>query len=367
MPDRRRNLEELQLTLTPSRLDQRNHGIMLANWRIGQTINALVSDRMPNGGVLLTVGGQSFVTARDIPVQPGARVMLEVQQLEPKLVLRLLPTPISSLNDTNNRVSSAGGVQGHHSTGQGLAQLMAALAAAPSSSFGVAQLNLQDSSRLLASNFLNAGNLTADGVRAAFILSGIFTEALWSSNRSTQAARSTKTTLLVIRESIASAMYRGGLTVEERTALSRLLGSIDSLIGSITNQQISSIPQDGAPPRWVSSLPLQWGEKLIEIEIDIQHQPGAKDEEPTRWQLSLRFELDALGAISVVIGMINNRLTIEILSSDEKSTEFFVESMPTLKTQLVMAGLEVSRISAETSSKTKQTSKEDTKSINLSV
>ena len=360
-------MEELQLTLTPSRVDQRNHGIMLANWRIGQTINALVSDRMPSGGLLLTVGGNSFVTTRDIPVQPGARVMLEIQQLEPKLVLRLLPAHASDVSAKNNPAIIGGGAQPYQSVGLGFAQLTAALAAVPSSVFGPAQVNLQDSIRLLASNFLKAGNISADGVRAAFILSGIFTESLFSANRSTQAARSTKTILLVIRESIASAMHGSGLAVEERAALSRLLGNIDALIGSMTNHQISSIPQDGAPPRWVSSLPLQWGEKLIEIEIEVQHRPSTEDEEPPGWQLSLRFELDALGAISIFIGMMGNRLTVDILSSEEVSTQYFVESMPALKTQLVMAGLEVNRITADTVSKSEQTTTQDTKSINVSV
>jgi hypothetical protein len=163
-------------------------------------------------------------------------------------------------------------------------------------------------------------------------------------------------------------MHGSGLTVEERAALSRLLGNIDALIGSMTNHQISSMPQDdGAPQRWVSSLPLQWGEKLIEIEIEMQHRPSTENEESPEWQLSLRFELDALGAISIFIGMMGNRLSVDILSSEEASTQYFVESMPALKTQLVMAGLEVNRISAETLSKSKQTSKRDAKSINISV
>jgi hypothetical protein len=83
-------LEELQLTLTPSRVDQRNHGIMLSNWRVGQTLNALVSDRMPSGGLLLKIGSQSFITSLDVPIQPGSRIKLEIQQIVPRLVLRLI-------------------------------------------------------------------------------------------------------------------------------------------------------------------------------------------------------------------------------------------------------------------------------------
>ena len=83
-------MEDLQLTLTPARVDQRNFGVMLSNWRVGQVINALVVDRMPSGNVLLNAGGREFVTPLDLPVQPGTRLQLEVQQVTPQLVLRFL-------------------------------------------------------------------------------------------------------------------------------------------------------------------------------------------------------------------------------------------------------------------------------------
>ena len=81
-------MEELQLTLTPSRVDQRNFGVMLSNWRVGQVLNALVVDRMPSGNVLLNVGGREFVTPLDLPVQAGSRLQLEVQQVQPQVTLR---------------------------------------------------------------------------------------------------------------------------------------------------------------------------------------------------------------------------------------------------------------------------------------
>ena len=56
---------------------------------------------MPNGDLLLVVGRNSFVTSRDIPVQPGATLQLEVQQIEPKLILKLV--------DPRNFNQSSGG------------------------------------------------------------------------------------------------------------------------------------------------------------------------------------------------------------------------------------------------------------------
>ena len=45
---------------------------------------------MPSGEILLKVGSQSFITSRDIPVQPGTRIQLEVHQIDPRLILKVV-------------------------------------------------------------------------------------------------------------------------------------------------------------------------------------------------------------------------------------------------------------------------------------
>lgn len=368
MPARGRNLEELQLTLTPSRVDQRNQGIMLANWRIGQTINALVSDRMPSGNLLLTVGGHSFVTTRDIPVQPGGRVMLEVQQLEPKLVLRLLSTTPSSSNQVGNSAVMSGGLLDvRESSGQGFERLIVTLARSLSSSSGQSHLNFQEWIRLLSQNFLNSNNVSADGVRASFLLSGIFTETLWYSNRSAQAARSTKTSLLTIRSNIASAMQQKGLTAEERSALSRLLANIDELIGSVTRHQISSISQDPTSPKWVTSLPLQFGEKVIEVEVEIEKRGRQKGDNSAEWSVILSLTLEGLGSITFLIEMQNSRLRINV-RVNESSSEALNASLPMLRSRLIASGLEVDDLSCTISERKLHDANETAKaSLNISV
>ena len=81
-------MEELQLTLTPARVDQRNYGVQLSNWRVGQQLNALVVDTRPNGGLLLSVAGKTFTVSSDLPVQPGTRMALEVKQVGQDIVLQ---------------------------------------------------------------------------------------------------------------------------------------------------------------------------------------------------------------------------------------------------------------------------------------
>ena len=131
-------MEDLQLTLTPARVDQRNFGVMLSNWRVGQVINALVVDRMPSGNVLLNAGGREFVTPLDLPVQPGTRLQLEVQQVTPQLVLRFLAgsekTGLQSGAESLSRPTQPGsGLAGTTLLGGGItaANVLSALATQP--------------------------------------------------------------------------------------------------------------------------------------------------------------------------------------------------------------------------------------------
>ncbi|MEM9396712.1 MAG: flagellar hook-length control protein FliK, partial [Pseudomonadota bacterium] len=83
-------MEELQLALTTARVDQRNFGLWINNWQIGQVLNALVSNQLPSGELVLRVGGQQITATTDIPIQQGTNLMLEVKQLQPVPTLRVL-------------------------------------------------------------------------------------------------------------------------------------------------------------------------------------------------------------------------------------------------------------------------------------
>ncbi|HBM83217.1 MAG TPA: flagellar hook-length control protein FliK, partial [Halieaceae bacterium] len=88
-------MEEIQLALTAARTDQKNFGLWLKNWQVGQTLSALVSGQRPTGELVLRVGGLQITATADIPVQQGARLLLEVRQLQPQAVLRIIGNPAS--------------------------------------------------------------------------------------------------------------------------------------------------------------------------------------------------------------------------------------------------------------------------------
>ena len=340
-------MEELQLTLTPSRVDQRNHGIMLSNWRVGQTLNALVSDRMPSGGLLIKIGSQSFITSLDVPIQPGSRIKLEIQQIMPRLMLRLIDSDkvLGSSRAPASLINEPLFGDGKEGLGNVTRLLKSLDAKFPnlSSNYGLSASAFRG---LLASNLLLLGSVNASTVQAAFTLSGIFTEALWLSSRPGQGAQSSKTVLMILRQRIISALDSGNLSSTERSALARLFGSVESAITSIAHQQIASIPQDDEKLKWTATLPMQQGEDLCEIDVEIERQSLKKEDALSQWKLRLSLELKALGPVIVLIEMINNRLRINF-SVDESVNARMEEAFPLLKNQLIIAGFELDNLSSK--------------------
>lgn len=334
-------MEELQLTLTPSRVDQRNQGIMLANWRVGQTINALVRDRLPSGGLILTVGGHSFVSSIDIPVQPGDKIALEVKQTEPTLLFRL--TNSIGLESRSASTAAAGILT--PPVGTGMAALLDSLAIRTGSDQISSLINAQEVSRLLSNNALNTGRINAGTIFASLTLSGIFTEALWSLNQTKLAAKSTKTILLLLKERIINALSSSSLTSAERKSLKRMLGQVEARVLATTYQQIASLPNESGPSKWLTSLPLQWGDQLIEIDVEIHRPAASKEDEGKAWKLHLSFELEKLGLVSVLIAFLNPRLQIEFQVSDQLADRV-TKSLVSLENELNSAGLEVEKLSA---------------------
>jgi flagellar hook-length control protein FliK len=212
-----------------------------------------------------------------------------------------------------------------------------------SSSYGLSTSAIRG---LLVNNFLVPGSVNASTVQAAFTLSGIFTEALWLSSRPGQGAQSSKTVLMILRQRITSALELGNLSSTERSALARLFSSVESAIASIAHQQIASIPQDDEKLKWTATLPLQQGEDLCEIDVDIERQPPRKDGGSPQWKLRLSLELQALGPVIVLIEMINDRLRIDF-SVEESVNARMKEALPVLRNQLINAGLQLDNLSSK--------------------
>lgn len=85
-------MQDLQLALSPGRVEQRNFGLWLNSWQVGKVLQALVVDQAPSGQLLLRIGAHKVSATTDLPVQKGATLKLEVSALSPTPTLKILST-----------------------------------------------------------------------------------------------------------------------------------------------------------------------------------------------------------------------------------------------------------------------------------
>lgn len=338
-------MEELQLTLTPARVDQRNFGVMLSNWRAGQVINAVVVDKMPSGNVVLNVGGREFVTPLDLPVQPGNRLQLEIQQVTPQLILKLLSTadkPIAS-QMTGATMPASDGVKSQliaqpELRSATLASFLTTLTTQPALSRVISQTPaLAQLVRALMGQALKADSLSA-GVLAQLIgQSGLFHEANLLAGREDRAKASAKTQLLQLQRLLGS-MIDPSVTGEARSALSVLSDLTSSATATLNQQQLSMIPQENQGQRWVISLPLEWTDSFTEVAITIErdHQQEGDEETERPWRVNLQLELPQTGKMSVLLTLVETQLSVLFQSDSVRVRQAVEGAFGDLKTRMIL-------------------------------
>ena len=178
-------MEELQISLTPARVEQKNFGLWLRTPQVGQVLNAVVADRLPSGEMVLKVGAERVTASTDIPLQPGARLLLEVKQVQPSVTFRLLshaPPPnvataeaLSEANRAHRQISATPSGRG------GIPQLLALLGGLQSGALSATGID-RTMVRQLQANVMNAPQLTnPEALKRAVLTNGTFHETLLAS------------------------------------------------------------------------------------------------------------------------------------------------------------------------------------------
>ena len=354
-------MEELQLTLTPSRVDQRNFGVMLSNWRVGQVLNALVVDRMPSGNVLLNVGGREFVTPLDLPVQAGSRLQLEVQQVQPQVTLKVLTsaregTP-SQLTQPTTQVSqqsllsssTAFSVDAKPSPLSSLLVALATPSAQPALRALISQAPaLASLISALFSQSLQATALSGGAIAAAVGRSGLFNEANLAMDRSGRASSSSKTQLAQLQKLIGE-LPTTNLNAEARASLSTLSDLTNAALANLTQQQLISMPQDTGSQRWCFGIPLAYEGSLVDLDMVIERDEknGESSSAEALWRVDLSLSLPEIGPIRVLVTMRGREVSV-VFNSDSSQVRGLVDaSFGQLKERMILNDFRVTSITAQ--------------------
>ncbi|EED30903.1 conserved hypothetical protein [gamma proteobacterium NOR5-3] len=344
-------LEELQLALTTARVDQRNFGLWINNWQIGQTLNALVTNQLPSGDLVLRVGGQQITATADIPIQQGARLQLEVSQLQPVPTLRVL-NPVQSPATANVGGTlqllpgNASGIASPPlaSVVQSLQTTQLASALPPLVAESVGQLLKQVS---------RPGQLLQpESLASAMRQSGVFLESGLNASlqgRPPAADGDFKAGLFRVLARVEAALARAeavAMPASDAEALLDMKRELEAGLGRITLHQLNSQPTDSQTSRhWQLEIPLQLAGSVHSLRIEIDRESGGESSdsrsssEDELWRVKLQLEPRALGAVEISMQLQAEDLSLRIAAANDGVRQLIDAGMPALARALESRGI----------------------------
>jgi len=346
-------LEDIQLALTNARVDQKNFGLWLKQWQVGQVLNALVTGQRASGDLVLRVAGQQITATADIPIQQGARLTLEVHQLSPVPLLRVLQTSVPSATGADSvsgllRAESAGPTQS-------LAQSLTALSAAAQS--GALPAPLIDLLQRLVRQVSTPQQLVdpvrfRDAVRA----SGIFHEAHLQQGAQTGHMASvdadTKATLLRFRAALQAPVGEVAATQQgaARAPLDGLQALLDDAIQVLNQHQLRSQPTDASATRcWSFPVLVQLDGRYGEwnVQIERESSPDAEVSTDPVWRIALALALPHLGDLEVVVRLRGQQVTVDFKHERESVRQALSGNCGALSGALNARGMALQAVRAD--------------------
>ncbi|PCJ91429.1 MAG: hypothetical protein COA46_08280 [Porticoccaceae bacterium] len=345
-------MEELQLALTPARVDQKNFGIWLKSWQVGQVLQALVTDKYPSGQLVLRVAGQQITATADIPVQKGATLMLEVKSLTPTPTLKIINPSIV--------------VGGQPNVLKGELQLL------------LPQL-LPQQGRVL-DPFLTLFNLPQGANILAFLgLKAVDIEKLFKQVRRVDQLVDPKLLKAAVEKSglflesqlqqLVSAggflppgdlkaellrlLYRvnrklkeqGGIEDEVLGLLNKLQQELEGALARITLHQIvASQPDEEGRLVWSFELPVQFKDSVTNLSLLVSRDNASSErpQEQQDWKAVLSLTVPNLGLVEAELFLRGQKVSVVIFSAQENAVKLINDQIDQLRVGLESRGLDVS-------------------------
>lgn len=344
-------MEELQLALTSARVDQRNYGLWINNWQIGQVLNALVTGQLPSGDLVLRVGGQQITATSDIPIQQGAQLRLEVKQLEPGPTLRVLnpmpgPDLAPGVNATLRLLPALRGDVATLPAGAVMQALQSAQAALPLPPALAASI---DALLRLASRPERVGS--SAGLAQAVEESGVFLERhLAAGGEAPPAAfgRDLKAGLLRVlahAQAAVEGLESGRLNGGDAQALSELRRELEAGLGRITLNQLATQPGDSPARAWQLEIPVFHAAAFHTLTLRIAREGGSgpdggrHDGDEAPWRVQLELAPPALGEVHLDLRVSDTRLALSLAAERDSTRRLLNGAMGQLDAALAARGI----------------------------
>ena len=353
-------MEELQISLTPARVDQRNFGLWLRTPQVGQVLNAVVADKLPSGEMVLKVGAERVTASTDIPLQPGARLLLEVKQVQPQITFRVLSAGGAPYVAAPDAMAEAIKLQRQAGTTQvpkdGLAQLFSLLRALGGGSLQALGLD-RAIVKQLQGGVKSSDELTKpDALIKAIQGNGTFHESLLAHGAGSMAGLAADD----LKGQLMRAVFRVranledsdklGLEADQVGLLEALRSALEGGLKTITDNQLGSVPaeQTQLPQQWCFDIPFRYGEEVYNIGIQIfedsADSAAGEGAVPKTWAAHISLNMPGLGATEITVKLVEERVSVDLTGSEQDTLALFLRSQQSLTAGLESRGLKLDRL-----------------------
>ena len=353
-------MEELQISLTPARIEQRNFGLWLRTPQVGQVLNAVVADKLPSGEMVLKVGAERVTASTDIPLQPGSRLLLEVKQVQPQITFRVLSAGGAPYVAAPEAMADAIKLQRQAGAAQlpkdGLAPLFSLLRALGGGSLQALGLD-RTIVKQLQGSVKSSDELTRpETLIKALQGNGTLHESLLAHGAGTMArlaADDLKGQLMravfKVRANLEDS-DKLGLEAEQVGLLETLRSALENGLKRITDNQLGSVPaeQTQLPQQWFFDIPFRLGEEVHNIGIQISEDDGSsaagEGAVSKAWAAHISLNMPGLGATEITVKLVGDKLSVDLIGSEQDTLALFLRSQQSLTAGLESRGLKLDRL-----------------------
>jgi len=329
------------------------------NLAVGDTLEAFVTEALDARRVLLQMKGSTLVADTETVFRAGDRLVVRVEEVEPKILLRVLSAEISDAEKLG------GYLRLQRSDPQSLAQMFGLLPEAFQSEDDpiLRQPAIQ---RLVADILRLIGRLVYGqealknplfvkhyvGQLGLLLEAGLLRalrggEGGEKGRGSAKPAETLKGLLLQLSEHFHAQLATGTADAQDSGKLARLLSCLEASIKSIETQQVINAVAGQTDDAYFIQIPFQAPDGIRMQDVYIQ---GNRDAEEgrngeNRRRLVFLFNLDAVGEMMVDVALAGKTLECRIRCSDEGVRTFIASRIGGLEKGLAEAGYDVQTLS----------------------
>jgi hypothetical protein len=331
------------------------------NLQIGDKLEAQVAQKLGENKVLVMMKGTQVAADTTVPLQVGQKINVQVESLQPQIVLRLITTDAAG-----EQGKITGYLKAFRSDPQALTELFRAGGTLLSAE------NLKTLSNTLLRNhsqslaqMIHTLIFSTDTMKNPFFIrdfvarSGLLLERTLGKALQEDAAGvvkappggdNLKSALIKFGEEIRAWIATGpDLPEAEMTKLLRLAEYSDRSVHALETQQVLNVVSRDQENRFMVQIPFAFPQSLTmqDVFIEFDGSRGEEKEEGSPFRVVFFLNLDALGEMMIDVGIRGQELTAELSCQSVDTMTLLSSNLEELRQNLDSLGFQVVRMTCD--------------------